>query len=149
MCDIDVLRTFVSGWEQDYAGAGSRIRPVALAIITAYLRGGGDVVLPQLLAREEELDRFVRAGTDADAEVVEVLLTADPEACVRRFEARGDVLPSDRAARAAVSAAGGASVLREYYAALVDLAARRPWTRLVEAREGNVDETCAAVAAVT
>ncbi len=27
VCDIDVLRTFVSGWEADYAGAGARIRP--------------------------------------------------------------------------------------------------------------------------
>ena len=79
VCDIDVLRTFISDWEADYSGAGARIRPAALAMIEAYLRHSGDVVLPQLLAREQELDKFVGAGTDAGAEVVEVLLTADPE----------------------------------------------------------------------
>jgi predicted kinase len=150
VCDIDVLRTFVSGWDADYTGAGARIRPAALAMIGAYLRHSGDVVLPQLLAREEELDRFVSAGTDAGAEVVEVLLAADVETCVRRFAARDLASPHRRASRAAVDAAGGDGVVREYHAALHAMVARRPWTHVVTAHEGDVDGTyAAALAAVT
>ena len=132
-CDIDVLRTMVGGWEDDYAGAGALIRPVALAMISAYLRESGDVVLPQLLARETELERFVAAGTTADADVIEVLLTADPDTRARRFEARETTSPHHRAARASVDAAGRVETLRRYDEGLADLAARRPWTRVVDA----------------
>ena len=150
VCDIDVLRTFISDWEADYAGAGARIRPAALAMIEAYLRHSGDVVLPQLLAREQELDKFVGAASDAGAEVVEVLLTADKETCVRRFAARDLAPPHARASRAAVDAAGGDGVVREYHSTLQALVARRPWMHVVEAREGDADGTYAAVlAAVT
>ena len=141
VCDIDVLRTFVGGWEADYTGAGARIRPAALAMIGAYLRHSGDVVLPQLLAREEEVDKFVSAGTDAFAEVVEVLLTADVETCVRRFAARDLATPEARASRAAVEASGGVEVLRGYHAALTRLLGRRPWMHVVEAGGRTSDET--------
>ena len=79
-CDIDVLRTLVGGWQDDYNGAGGRIRSAALALVTAYLRGGDDVVLPQLIARVSEVERFERAAIEADASFVEVLLTDDVEA---------------------------------------------------------------------
>ena len=46
------------------------------------------------------LDKFVGAATDAGAEVVEVLLTADKETCVRRFAARDLASPHARASRA-------------------------------------------------
>lgn len=47
ICDIDELRSWVSGWEADFIGTGEAVRASALALITAYLRTGGDVVLPQ------------------------------------------------------------------------------------------------------
>jgi cytidylate kinase len=144
-CDIDLLRTMIGGWEDDYAGAGALIRPVALAMITVYLRESGDVVLPQLLARESELERFVAAGTAASANVSEVLLMADPETCVVRFEARDATSPQHRAARETVNRAGGTETLRQYHAALTDLTARRPWTRVVEAGHGDVEGTYRAV----
>ena len=48
-CDIDVLRTLVGGWQDDYNGAGGRIRSAALALATAYLRGGDDASSPSSL----------------------------------------------------------------------------------------------------
>ena len=57
-CDIDVLRTMIGGWSEDFAGAGTLIRPAALAMIEAYLRSGHDVVLPQMLINPVELARF-------------------------------------------------------------------------------------------
>src|SRR5215212_2939673 len=55
--DIDVLRTMVGGWADDYARTGALVRPAALGLLTAYLRESGDVVLPQLISRETELAR--------------------------------------------------------------------------------------------
>ena len=53
-CDIDVLRTLVAGWQDNFGeagalirtAAGALIRTAALAMITSYLRSGHDVVLP-------------------------------------------------------------------------------------------------------
>ena len=79
-----------------------------------------------------------------------MLLTADPETCVRRFAARDLASPHARASRAAVDAAGGDDVVREYHSALQALVVRRPWVHVVEAREGEADRTYAEVlAAVT
>jgi predicted kinase len=145
-CDIDVLRTMIGGWEDDYPGAGALIRPAALGLIAAYLRDSGDVVLPQLIARATELGRFERAAGDAGAGFVHVLLLAEPETCHARFEARGTDEPHLSAARQTVDEAGGAEVVAGYRQALVELAAFRPATVQVDA-SGAVDATYIAVLA--
>ena len=89
LCDIDVIRTMIGGWEHDDGNAG-RARTAALALMTAYLSTGHDVVLPQLCAREDQLARFVSAAHDGGAEHVHVLLTADHETAVRRFRDRAE-----------------------------------------------------------
>jgi hypothetical protein len=66
-CDIDVLRTFIGGWEDDFGGAGALIRPAALAMIAAYLANGRDVVLPQMLIDLTELARFESCATGVGA----------------------------------------------------------------------------------
>jgi hypothetical protein len=86
LLDIDVLRTWVSGWRDDFAATGATVRPVALAMLTAYVEQGRDVVLPQLLADAAELAKFRIAAEAAGGRWVSVLLEADdPRA---RFAAR-------------------------------------------------------------
>jgi len=87
VCDVDVLRTMISGWERDPDAAG-RSRTTALAMITAYLATGHDVVLPQLVGRDDQLARFTAAAEAAGAEHVHVMLVTDPETVVRRFRER-------------------------------------------------------------
>jgi predicted kinase len=87
VCDVDVLRTMISGWEHDPDAAG-RSRTTALAMITAYLSTGYDVVLPQLVARDDQLARFAAAAEAAGAEHVHLMLVTDPETVVRRFRER-------------------------------------------------------------
>ena len=76
-CDIDVLRTFIGGWASDFVGAGSLLRPVALAMIEAHLQNGHDVVLPQMLFDPAELTRFEACADNAGAEFVERFLMDD------------------------------------------------------------------------
>ena len=96
LCDIDVLRTMIGGWET-YADSPGLSRTVGLATITAHLRTGHDVVVPQHVGRPDQLERFRGAAEDAGASYVCVLLTATPEEAALRFEARAAAaVPGDR-----------------------------------------------------
>jgi predicted kinase len=109
--DIDVLRTLIGGWSTDFAGAGALIRPAAIAMATAYLTNGHDVVLPQLIARLEELAKFEAAAVDAGAAFHQVvLMTSKAEAVARFHDRRGEGEDADGwhgQVKAIVEASGG------------------------------------------
>ena len=149
-CDVDVLRTLIGGWEDDFAGAGALVRPAALAMIEAYLAGGHDVVLPQLLVSPAELARFEAAATATGAQLVERFLRDTAEATVARFARRGVGEAPDPwhdRVRSIVAAEGGDAVLVGYHAALERLAGERPGAVIVHSTEGAVDETYRALLA--
>ncbi len=98
-CDIDALRTMIGGWEHDQQAA-SRARTIGLAMITAYLRTGADVMVPQLVAREEQLERFRRAADEGGGEYVHIMLLASPAAAIQRFRARAAGSPDQWTAHA-------------------------------------------------
>ncbi len=54
-CDIDILRTLVGCWEDDFAQGGAQIRPVAREMMAVQLGSGRGVVLPQLVMEDSEL----------------------------------------------------------------------------------------------
>lgn len=143
-CDIDVLRTLLGGWQDDFAAAGGLIRPSALAMIGAHLESGYDVVLPQLLVNPAELARFEACATDAGATFVERVLLDTAEDSVARFHRRGAGTGPDPwhgQVRAIVAAQGGDVVLRRYHRALTDLLAERPDAVGVSSVEGDPDAT--------
>lgn len=142
VCDIDLLRTFISGWRDDFLGAGSRIRPAALGLIRGYLSESGDVVLPQLLARVSELQRFESAAHAAGAELVEVMLEAVEDDPLDRFHGRDDGTdPWHPIVREIVAESGGDQHLRAYASKLAELVAQRPATKVVASVAGELDAT--------
>jgi predicted kinase len=94
LCDIDVLRTMIGGWET-YAESPGLSRTGGLAQVTAHLRTGHDVVVPQYVGLADQLDRFRGAADDAGASYVCVLLTATAEEVARRFGVRDATAASD------------------------------------------------------
>lgn len=143
-CDIDLLRTLIGGWSEDFAKAGTLIRPAALAMIGAYLAEGHDVVLPQMLHNPAELSRFESCATGAGAGFVERFLVDDLESSVARFNSRGDAEPEDpwhRQVRTIVSADGGDAELARHHAALHRLLDQRPGAVAVESTAGEVEAT--------
>ncbi len=146
-CDIDVLRTMIGGWETDFGQAGALIRPAALAFVGAYLAGGHDVVLPQLLAQRSQLELFEAAAHEAGAAFVSVLLVDGEESSVARFRARGaeDVDPWHEQVRQIVAEQGGDDVVRHYHRALGALVDERPDLLQVTSRPGDLDGTYRAV----
>jgi hypothetical protein len=143
-CDIDVLRTLVGGWKEDFAQAGALMRPAALAMIEAYLRTGQDVVLPQMLVDLDQLARFEACATNAGATFSERVLMDRRDAAVRRFHRRGATGPADpwhEEVRAIVAASGGDAVLAHYHSALEHLLRERPQAVMVRSVEDSTEET--------
>jgi predicted kinase len=151
-CDIDVLRTMIGGWEDDFAGAGALIRPAALAMLGAYLASGRDVVLPQMLINPVEVARFSACATDAGAEFVERFLMDSASSSVARFTRRGSgsADPWHDQVRSIVAANGGEAELRRCHAGLEKLLLSRPSAVVIASVEGSADETyeslCASLA---
>lgn len=143
-CDVDVLRTSIGGWSDDFSRAGALVRPAAHAMIEAYLAGGHDVVLPQLVGDADELARLEALARRAGAKLVECVLldeSDDAAAVVGRFDRRGSVDPDPWHAQVAaiVAADGGDDVLREWHARVLALVSQRPDAVVVRTREGDVE----------
>lgn len=100
--DIDVVRTLVSGPAQDAAGPA---RSLGLAMAAEHLRGGHDVVVPQLVARPDQVRRFADAAAASSVRWTHVLVEAPPEVVAERLRRdaathRGDLDPARTAAYA-------------------------------------------------
>jgi len=125
-CDVDVLRTMIGGWQDD-EGAAGRARTAALAMVTAYLATGQDVVVPQLVARTDQLARFADAAGAAGSEHLHVMLTSDADTLVRRFRDRAATDPDEWTAFATADwdAQGHDEALRDLVTRLDRLTALR------------------------
>ncbi|HEU4568089.1 MAG TPA: GNAT family N-acetyltransferase [Marmoricola sp.] len=146
-CDVDVLRSLVGGWQQDFDTAGALIRPAAIAMIGAYLASGHDVVFPQMLVDPGELARFEAAATEAGADVVEVMLMDSASASLQRFHRRGGEDPWHDQVREIVAGLGGDDLLLRSHQGLQVLAAQRPTVTVLTSVEGDEDATYRALLA--
>lgn len=143
-CDIDVLRTLIGGWSDDFLRAGSLVRPAALGMIEGYLASGHDVVLPQLLIDPAEIALFEACAVRTGARFIERLLMDDRERSVSRFNHRGRSDPDDpwhAQVQAIVAAQGGDDALRKRHTALQSLTQKRPGMVVIESTDGNVYTT--------
>ena len=146
-CDIDVLRTLVGGWERDFVGVGALIRPAALAMIGAYLENGHDVVLPQMIARLTELERFRSAAANVGADYRHVMLVANQGVVQDRFYRRPVEEPHHAQIRAVVDADGGPAFLAALHDRLLNLAREVDDTLVVEGHDGDEEQTYLALIA--
>lgn len=121
VCDIDELRSWVSGWADDFVGTGEAVRSSALALISAYLRTGRDVVLPQLIVTPAQVDRFETAAADAGASYVGVVLSLPPDDLLARLHSR-DVTPVSAVISRIIAERGGDDLVLEGRQQLLALA---------------------------
>jgi AAA domain-containing protein len=139
--DIDSLHRLIGGWQDADTHSHEILRPVALAMASAHLAGGRDVVLPQYLARLEEIERFERVAHERSASFREVVLLDEKAASIARFETRKDDSPWGRHNRRVVAAQGGAVFLAAMYDRLQEVLRLRPAAVVVRSEPGNVEET--------
>lgn len=133
VCDIDELRSWVSGWEDDFVGTGEAVRSSALALLTAYLATGRDVVLPQLIVTPAQVERFEAAAAAAGASYVGVVLDVAPDTLLGRLHARPRD-PVSTVVAQIIEERGGDALVLEGRRQLLDLAAQRGWA-VVDATE--------------
>lgn len=103
--DADEIVRLVGGWQDDFFGTVDLVRPLALAMAATHLSSGNDVVMPQLIARRSERDRFADTARTAGADYLEFVLLAPADVAVRRFQRR------DHHIDGAVRTLGGAAMI--------------------------------------
>jgi predicted kinase len=143
--DIDQVRSLIGGWQHRFQEAGAQARPIAMAMARTHLEAGHDVVLPQLLARLDQVARFEAVATMTGAAFVEVMLWDSKEMAITRFDRRGEhdeqafQDPWHDLVRQIVEVAGGRAHLGEVYDRLAEIRVARPDIITIETRVGDVD----------
>lgn len=138
--DIDSLHQLVGGWRDD-PRTHDILKPVALAMADAHVRGGRDVIVPQFRARVSEIEAFARVAEDVGADFVEIVLLADRADAVARFDARDDDTDWNRHNREVVAGLGGDAFLGSMYDGLVEALASRPAAVILPSVPGEIEET--------
>lgn len=116
--DVDEVRKLLSG---PYADTAEAARSLGLAMAEHHLRTGHEVVVPQLVARLDQLERFEAAAAAAGAAFAHVIL--QDERAAERLALR----PADDPRRP------GEDEIAEYAVGLADVCRDRPEVRVVEA----------------
>jgi predicted ABC-type ATPase len=148
--DIDRLRPLIGGWRERFAETGAIVRPVALSMAGAHLRGGRDVVLPQYLGRVSEIERFETVARDGGAVFCEVVLMDSRQRSLERFSRRGGngELSWHRYVQEIVERNGGQALLAEMHDRLTGVLAARPDAIIVPSAAGAIQQTYQALTAV-
>jgi predicted kinase len=139
--DIDSLHRLVGGWQDADTHMHEILRPLALAMASTHLAAGRDVVLPQYLARLEEIERFERVALERNARFVEVVLLDEKAASIARFDSRQDDSAWGRHNRRAVAAQGGPVFLASMYDRLLEVLRLRPAATVVRSEPGDIEAT--------
>lgn len=83
--DIDALRVRLGQW-RERNDSKQIARDLGFALVRRHLEGGHDVVLPQLIVREDVVAELENLATEAGASFAEVVLRADPEELAARVD---------------------------------------------------------------
>jgi predicted kinase len=148
--DIDRVRALIGGWQERFAETGDIVRPVALSMAVAHLRGGRDVVMPQFLVQMSEIERFEAAARDNGAAFCEVVLMDDKQQSIERFNRRGEdgQLLWHRLVQQIVGDLGGPVFLASMYDQLTAVVEARPNVRVVPSVAGAIQQTYQALTEV-
>ena len=95
------------------------LRPLALAMASTHLAGGRDVILPQYLARLEEIDAFASVAHDQSADFREIVLLDEKAESIARFDRRRDDSAWGEHNRRLVAGLGGPTMLAAMYDQLI------------------------------
>jgi predicted kinase len=149
--DIDQIVTLIGGWQDmlwgDVFEAG---RVLAAAMARTHLRGGHDVVWPQLMTNQPEMADFEAAATEAGAEYFHVVLMADAESSWTRLSGRTDVgaTEQDLVIQKFVEENGGPAFLQRVCSQLAEFTATKQIDATVACGSQTPEQTCDALEAV-
>lgn len=138
--DTDRVVSMIGGWRENFWQTLGPARRLAIGMAETHLRGGQDVVVPQLVAKLSEIDRFEAAAKDAGAEYREIVLITDHDALHERWRTR-----PPNAVDEIMAEHGGAALLTKIYADLTAFVRERPDATVIETSGQTVEQTYQAV----
>ena len=141
--DVDTLHHLVGGWQDEETDTWPVVWSLVRAMAAAHLDGGRDVLLPQYLARVDEIAGFEKLAREHGAGFREVVLLDDREAAIGRFHrrARDSDDPWIRHHHRLIELGGGSVVLGTMYDDLIEVVRRCPEAVVVPSGPGAVQET--------
>jgi hypothetical protein len=142
--DIDCLHRLVGGWWDPHSHTHDVLRPVALAMASTHLAGGRDVVLPQYLAKPDEIDEFSQIAQLRGAGFRHVVLLDEKAAAIARFSDREDDTAWGRHNRRVVAMQGGDVFLEGMYDRLLEVVRLRP-ASVIRSELGDLEATYASL----
>lgn len=132
--DADEIVRLIGGWREDFHGTVGLVRPLAITMATHHLATGHDVVMPQLIARDAERERFAQAARSAGAQYLEFVLLAPADVVTRRFQQR------DHHIDHVVEALGGVTAVEQSCALFAAYVTAE--STVIETAGEDVDRTC-------
>ena len=141
--DIDRITQLIGGWRTHWDRVVPMGRTGALAMADVHLRAGAEVIVPQLVGRISELERFEAVARDAGAAFCHLVLMDDKDRAAARFARRGHETddPWLRELHAHVDGHGGAELLARIYEDLADVVRARLTSILVSSEVDAIDRT--------
>lgn len=143
--DIDSLHRLVGGWQDENSHTHDVLRPVALAMASTHLRGGRGVILPQYLARVDEIEAFEKVAKKQGADFREIVLLAEKAESIDRFDRRTDDSEWGEHNRRLVARHGGNVMLASMYDQLLQILRLRPSAVIVRSKFEAVEDTYASL----
>jgi len=138
--EADQIVTLLGGWRDAFWDTLPAARRLALAMAETHLRAGFDVVMPQLVARVDQAERFEAAARAGGGEYLEIVLVASARNGAARYAGRGEHVAAD-----AMAARGGAEVLDQINGHVAEYLPLRPQCTVLDTDRLGPAETCAAV----
>jgi len=142
--DIDLLRKMVGGWEQTFVLAGEIVRPLALQMAATHLTHGRTVIVPQYLAKGNEVSAFQDTAREANAAFVEVVLMSTKDHALTRYSLLRDQPDALRSCiNDVIDSSGGNDYLSSLYDDLVAAVIARPDAVVIDSLVDDIDGTFA------
>lgn len=138
--DTDRIVSLIGGWRENFWQTLGPARALAIGMVETHLRGGSDVVMPQLVAKPSEIERFEAAVAAAGAEYREIVLLTDHDGLHARWSARPPN-PVDEI----MAEHGGAALFSKIYEDLTSFVATRPDATVIRTGRHTVEDTYQAV----
>lgn len=127
--EIDGVRAMLGAWLTQFDRSGPAARRIAVSMAITHLRGGYDVIVPQLLTRREFVERLRDVANTEGAAFHEITLLDDRAAVLERAHQRDE---SDGFSARALAARQGSS-LESAYDAFVEALGARPDAVVIDA----------------
>ncbi len=135
--DIDRVRSLLGGWQEDPALAGQLAREIAVAAAAEHLSNGHDVVIPQLIARLDFIERLEATALASGASFCEVILLDARQNLRARYRERARAEAAAGRRDPAVSTDRTDAELAVSYDELLAVVGARPAAVILRTRTGE------------